>query len=96
MIIAVCAAHLTAHGCSYVCQICWAHRRCPRYHHSHPTPNVCLQRVVFFFFFEDKTTSIIYPVWLNCVFSCVYVYLNLFEDKPVPDCIPPDNAPIEV
>lgn len=50
MIIAVCAAHLTAHGCSYVCQICRAHRRCSRYHHPHPTPNVCLQRVVFFCF----------------------------------------------
>lgn len=55
-----------------------------------------------FFFLKIKhqllwiAQYIVYPVWLNCVFSCVYIYLNFSEDKPVPDCIPPDNAPIEV
>lgn len=52
MFIVVCAAHLTAQGCSYVCQICWAHWRCSCYHHSHSAPRVGLQRG--FFFLNEK------------------------------------------
>lgn len=54
MVIVVCATHVTAQGCSYVCQICWAHRCCSCYHHSHSAPRVGLQREVFLVFFDEK------------------------------------------